>query len=159
MTGPLSAEDDRREVDAFDVHLTLKAAPQETAGRFSAWEGTWQPGGFAPIPHVHLEEHESFYVLDGIFDFLIGDATIRAEPGRMLHAPAGTLHGFVNAGDGPARLVFFHAPPLVEFFYDLEGLSRTGAPDPAAIAGLMRRWGMEADPNRTVRAMERRPGD
>jgi mannose-6-phosphate isomerase-like protein (cupin superfamily) len=151
MTEPLSAGRDRREIDAFDVHLTLKGASEETGGRFSVWEGIWHPGGFAPVPHIHREEHESFYVLEGVFDFLVGEATIRAEPGRMLHVPPGTLHGFVNAGDEPARLIFVHAPPLVGFFYELEELSRSGAKDLEAVAGVMRRWGMQADPTRTVR--------
>jgi uncharacterized cupin superfamily protein len=38
------------------------------------------PGG-GPPPHIHANEDESFYVLDGTFDILVGDRIVQARQG------------------------------------------------------------------------------
>ena len=132
-----------RALENFGNTLTLKATSSQTGGVYSLIEGVFEPGGFAPLPHIHLKEEESFYVLEGQFDFRIGGATVRGDPGAFLHVPHGTLHGFVNAGDSPARLLFVHAPSLEGFFLELAKLSEAGPSNAEKLATLMRHWGME----------------
>ncbi len=115
--------DDGLRLDVFGNPLTLKATSEQTGGVYSEVEGVFEPGGFAPLPHIHLGEDESFYVLDGEFDFRIGDETLCGVEGSFLHVPRGTLHGFVNACNRPARVLFMHVPPLDGFFVELANLA------------------------------------
>jgi mannose-6-phosphate isomerase-like protein (cupin superfamily) len=128
---------------AFDVELTFKATGATTGGAYSIVEGIWRPGGFAPLPHIHTEQEESFYVLEGNFHFHMGDETLVADPGTFIIVPRGVLHSFSAAGDAPGKLLFMHSPPLEGFFFELQELTSAGA-EPSQIRELMGRWGMEA---------------
>ena len=132
-----------RALDLYDVRLWIKTISNSTSA-FSLIEGIWQPGGFDPLPHLHENEDESFYVLEGEFDFQIGENVIRGEAGSFVFVPKGISHKFSVAGDRQGRLMFLHAPPLEGFFVELAELATKGPPDPRKIAPLMARWGMEA---------------
>jgi mannose-6-phosphate isomerase-like protein (cupin superfamily) len=60
--------------------------------------------------HSHDDHVDSFYVLDGEAEFLVGDETLRLGPGSYVAAPIGVPHGFRNAGDGELRMLNVHAP-------------------------------------------------
>ena len=132
-----------RAVDLYDVRLWIKTVSSATSP-FSLIEGVWQPGGFDPLPHLHENEDESFYVLEGEFNFQIGDDVVRSGAGSFVFVPKGILHKFSVAGDRPGRLMFLHTPPLDGFFLELEELAKTGPPDPQKIGALMSRWGTQA---------------
>lgn len=127
-----------------DALLVIKATGDQTGGAWSLVEGVWQPGGFGPLPHIHKAEEESFYVLEGAFDFRLADETLRAEAGTFVLVPRGVLHAFAVAGDQPSRLMFLHSPALDGFFLELAGLAQAGRPEPDAVRELMGKWGMEA---------------
>ena len=42
-----------------------------------------------PPPHIHRNEDETFYVLDGTPTFRLGDERIVAGPGRLRERPEG----------------------------------------------------------------------
>lgn len=134
---------DGSDVGAFGASIVLRGTPEMTGGVISLIDGTWLPGGFAPIPHVHRGEDESFYTLAGQFEFLIGSDHVVADPGTLVFVPHRTLHGFKAIGDQPARLLAWHTPGIGQFFVDLTELGTEGRPDPSQIAALMRRWNMD----------------
>jgi quercetin dioxygenase-like cupin family protein len=141
----LHALGEGRALTVFDSALLLRASGADTDGRYSMYEGTWKPGGFRPLAHVHGREHESFYVLEGTFTFELGPDVVTASAGAFLHAPPGVRHGFANAGDTPARMLFVHAPALDGFFDELESAARSSGPDRSALRHVMERWGMTVD--------------
>jgi mannose-6-phosphate isomerase-like protein (cupin superfamily) len=63
--------------------------------------------GARPIAglHVHHDDDEAWYVLDGQLGFRLGDDVVEAGPGAAVMAPAGVAHSYWNAGGGPARYV------------------------------------------------------
>jgi mannose-6-phosphate isomerase-like protein (cupin superfamily) len=60
--------------------------------------------------HVHVDEDDAFYILEGEMTFLFGDEQATAPPGTFVLAPAGVEHGFRNEQDGPVRMLNIHAP-------------------------------------------------
>ena len=60
--------------------------------------------------HVHADEDDSFYILEGELTFLLGDETVVATPGTFVLVPPGVEHGFRNDGKVPVRMVNVHAP-------------------------------------------------
>ena len=60
--------------------------------------------------HVHGEEDDAFYIVDGEMTFTFGDEEIAAPPGTFVLVPPGVEHGFRNDGDVPVRMLNIHAP-------------------------------------------------
>jgi quercetin dioxygenase-like cupin family protein len=69
-----------------------------------------EPGFVGPDPHSHDDHIDSFYVLEGEPEFLIGAETVRLGPGSFVAAPLGFRHTFGNPGPERARLLNIHAP-------------------------------------------------
>ena len=61
-------------------------------------------------PHIHDDEDDAFYILEGELVFSFGDETAVAGPGTFVLAPGGLLHGFKNEGEAPVRMLNIHAP-------------------------------------------------
>ena len=85
--------------------LTLKL----TGEALSVTELTAFPQN-GPPPHIHLREDESFWVLDGEFSVLLGERTLTAGPGALVHIPKGTLHTYKNTGSTPGRMIVMLTP-------------------------------------------------
>jgi mannose-6-phosphate isomerase-like protein (cupin superfamily) len=60
--------------------------------------------------HVHAEEDDAFYILEGELTFTFGDEQAPAPPGTFVLVPPGVQHGFRNDGAVPVRMLNIHAP-------------------------------------------------
>ena len=62
--------------------------------------------------HVHGDEDDAFYILEGEMTFFFGeeDEEAVAPPGTFVLVPPGVRHGFRNPGPGPVRMLNVHAP-------------------------------------------------
>lgn len=96
---------------------TAKALGEETGGAFAFVEATTPPGA-GPPPHVHEREDETFWVLEGELEFMVGDGTIRAPAGSFVHAPRGIPHTYKNVGAAPSRYVAMIQPAGLEKFFE-----------------------------------------
>jgi quercetin dioxygenase-like cupin family protein len=85
---------------------TIKAGREELA----LIEFELQAGFEGPDPHSHDDHVDSFYVLDGEVDFLVGDEWLRLGPRSFVAAPIGLTHTFANRDGQHARLLNIHAP-------------------------------------------------
>jgi mannose-6-phosphate isomerase-like protein (cupin superfamily) len=95
------------------------------------------PGGITgperPIAglHVHHEDDEAWYVLEGRLGFRLDGETVEAGPGEVVLARRGTAHTFWNAGgDQPVRYVLVMTPRIHRL---VRSLHEPGAEDYAAI--------------------------
>jgi quercetin dioxygenase-like cupin family protein len=90
---------------------------EETGGAYFAMEAFVPPGG-GPPPHIHRNEDETFYVVDGDVEFLLGDRIVTAGPGDFVNVPRGEVHRFHNAGAASARLILTFTPANIEHFFE-----------------------------------------
>jgi mannose-6-phosphate isomerase-like protein (cupin superfamily) len=61
--------------------------------------------------HVHADEDDAFYILEGELTFELGDGEpVAATPGTFVLVPPGVPHAFTNHGDAPVRMLNLHAP-------------------------------------------------
>ena len=95
-------------LEASNRVATIKAGREEIA----LVEFELGPGFTGPDPHSHDDHVDSFYVLDGEPEFVMGDETIRLGAGSFVAAPLGVVHTFGNPGPKPARLLNMHAPSV-----------------------------------------------
>ncbi len=85
---------------------TIKIGREE----LSLIEFDLEPGFGGPDPHTHADHIDSFYVLAGEAEFLVGDETLRLGTGSFVAAPPDVVHTFSNPGPGRTRLLNVHAP-------------------------------------------------
>ena len=107
--------------------VTFRATTAQTQGSFSLVETCTAPGQGTP-PHTHASDTEAFLVLEGEYEFMVGEVTTRSGPGSFHFVPTGTPHAFSNPGDTPARMLILHTPGLQHEQFFLE------AGDPVADA-------------------------
>jgi quercetin dioxygenase-like cupin family protein len=93
---------------------TFKAVSDQSGGGLTAIEGVSAPGEGPPL-HVHWEQDEFIYTLDGTFRVRLGDDLIEAPPRSFVFIPRNTPHTWQNIGDGTARFVATLIPASVEF--------------------------------------------
>jgi quercetin dioxygenase-like cupin family protein len=132
--------------------ITVKVSSEETGGAFAVAEERTPPQG-GPPPHLHANEDETLYVLEGEVEFLIGERTIRAGAGSSAYLPRGVLHTFKNVGDTPSRMLAVVSPGGLDGFFleageeAKEGSSPPeGEPDVGRIVEIGRRYGVEFPP-------------
>lgn len=111
---------------------SLLVTGQETNNAFFQFEAIVPRGG-GPPPHVHSKEEESFYVVSGSLEILLGDKIYKAKRGDFVFIPRGTVHRFKNVGsDTAVQLVTFVPAGMEEFFREVfpEATDRNQAPPP-----------------------------
>jgi mannose-6-phosphate isomerase-like protein (cupin superfamily) len=113
-----------------DSHMRLKIDGGDTNEALSFYEYVSQPGVIGPPQHVHHGHDETFYVVDGTYEFTLGTEQVTAQPGAFLYVPRGRPHTFRNAGRGTGRIVGTFAPArFAEYFRELADIiEHTGAP-------------------------------
>ncbi len=117
--------------------VVLKATGAETGGAAAVLEATTAPGG-GPDPHVHHDNDELFYVLEGRMRFRVGEREVEVGAGAFVFVPRGTVHAARNVGAGPVRLLAAFVPAGPE--RDMEAFA---AAAPAERDRLARRSGSE----------------
>jgi quercetin dioxygenase-like cupin family protein len=95
---------------------TVKATGKETGGHYTLVEVLEPEGEEVPL-HVHHNEDEAFWILEGELTFEVGDQMIKASPGSFVFGPRDVPHRY-TVDSGPARLLFVLSPAgFEEFIY------------------------------------------
>jgi len=99
--------------------LTYKARSGQTGGGLTGWESTAAPGEGPPL-HLHVNEDEFMYVLEGGLRFTLDETDHAAPAGSFVFIPRGVPHTWQNARDGHARILFVFTPasPGMERFFE-----------------------------------------
>jgi mannose-6-phosphate isomerase-like protein (cupin superfamily) len=71
---------------------------------------TMAPSAHGPEMHVHADEDDAFYILDGELTFELDEGDVAAPTGTFVLVPPGVRHTFRNALDSPTRVLNIHAP-------------------------------------------------
>ena len=145
----------RRSLWVMGEMVTCKVTSDQTSGAYSLFEITTQPGD-GPPPHVQHWEDESFYVLEGEYQFLVEGRTIRAGERSLLYVPKGNAHTHKNVGDEPGRMLVSQRPGgSHERFFEEIGepvdgdggpLVLEGQPGLGRIAEIAAEYGIEITP-------------
>ena len=133
---------------AIGGFVTRFLAPGErTGGAYALLEHALAPGLLGAPPHRHAREDELSYVLEGTLTVWRAGAVVHAAPGTVVHKPRGEWHTFWNAGASPVRFLELISPPgFADYFRELAAvIPDSGPPDPARVAALAERYGLELD--------------
>src|SRR5687767_1590398 len=132
--------------------MVVKAAGKHRNGSFTLIECV-APAGFAPPPHIHRDEDEAFYLLEGEMRITCGDETWNVGPGGFAFLPRGVPHGFTVGASGPAKMLQLTLPAQFERFAAEVGepakqrtLPPPSEPDIPRLLEAMSKYGIELAP-------------
>jgi uncharacterized cupin superfamily protein len=108
---------------------------EDPASGYALLEWEAPPGAASPPVHIHHWTDEGFYVVSGVYGFLVDGQEIDAPPGTYVLVSPGQAHTFWNAGDQPAKCLIILTPPdFAPYFRELSRSLASAASDEEAMA-------------------------
>ncbi len=98
--------------------MTWLATGESTGGQFAMFEAKALPG-FEPPPHTHLNEDETYYILEGELWLKVGDKEITARKGDFVFLPKNVQHEFKIMSNMLHCHVGLYPAGLEEYFIEL----------------------------------------
>jgi len=98
--------------------ITVKAGPAETGNAFSQLVADEPRGSGTPI-HIHHNEDETFYVLEGQVTMFVGDDRIDIEAGDYCFVPRGVTHAYLIRSERARMLVTISPSGTEQLFVSL----------------------------------------
>jgi mannose-6-phosphate isomerase-like protein (cupin superfamily) len=124
-----------------DATILVRASGQSTGGALSLFEEL--PPMIDTPRHLHANEDELFYVLEGEHVIEVGDEEHRVGPGAAVFAPRGVPHAQRRVVPGEGRLLIMTVPGGFDgFFRDLAAADAAGALGPDAYAAASQKYGI-----------------
>lgn len=122
--------------------LDLKVSGSDTGGQLAIFEQTGLSQGRGTPLHVHPNQDEIFYVLEGEYYFRVGDDKYRLKQGDTIFLPKKVPHAWTQVSEhGKMTVILQPAGKLEEFFIAMSSLAKE--PTPAEIAQLFSNHEME----------------
>ena len=124
-----------RDADRLNEHLGnsisefhFKVLTEDSHGGLLVVEFEHHEKG-GPGRHIHFDQEEWFYVVEGEYIFEVGQARFRLKPGDSAFGPRNVPHVWAFVGDGPGRILSVVTPAgRVEEFFRATGKVHTPPP-------------------------------
>ncbi|GLZ50158.1 hypothetical protein Acsp06_63430 [Actinomycetospora sp. NBRC 106375] len=135
--------DEGRRGDLGPIGVDVKLSGRHSGGALAMVEHPFPVGALVP-PHRPTREDEYSIVVEGEIGFRSEDREVVLGPCGYIVKPRGEMHTMWNAADRQARMIEVISPAGFEgFFGELADLVNSGDPEPAALADLAGRYGVE----------------
>lgn len=111
----------------FGVHFNMKGVTQntldikisgsDTGNELVVFEQTGlTPNGGPPL-HIHPNQDEWFYIVDGNYLFQVGDNRYRLQPGDTIFLPRKVPHAFIQLSEKGKMIVSYFPAGKMEAFF------------------------------------------
>ena len=107
----------------------------------------WRDAGGPPGPprfiaplHLHNNDDEAWYVLEGTLRVRVGDKDVEAKAGSAVFVPRGTPHTYWNPGPGLLRYLLVMTPRIYELIQAIHALKER---TPATLQEVFRKYDSE----------------
>jgi len=131
----------------LDSRMTVKVSSAESRGAYTLIEFS-ADHGFGSPRHVHDDEDEAFFVLEGEMRVACGPKEWRASTGSLAFLPRGIEHAVLVTSDTPVRALQITNPAGFEDFLgelgrrpDTPGLPTPQPHDFARMSEVSQRYG------------------
>jgi quercetin dioxygenase-like cupin family protein len=138
----IQALDEAAEGWFFGGRTRVRASSETTGGILAVIEQVGDPGLGSPY-HIHHNEDEQFYILEGQLRFVSGDQSWTAGPGTFAFLPRDIPHGFEVIGDTPARFLLMVTPGGFDAFVAELTEAAPAPPDMPKVMEAAGRYGLE----------------
>ncbi len=107
----------------------------------------WKDAGGPPGPprwiaplHLHRNDDEAWYVLEGTLCVRVGKDVVEARAGSAVLVPRGTVHTYWNPGSGLLRYLLLMTPNVYSLIQDIHAMSDRS---PAALKAVFEKHDSE----------------
>ena len=131
------SDSDNREFVLAGIVMKRLLSGEQTAGQFCLLEN--KGGGNTRTPvHVHANDDETVYVIEGELTAVIDGRPRRLAVGESIFLPRGIPHQLVNMSGNPNRYILIGTPALFDRFveeggHELRADEVVGPPTPEEI--------------------------
>ena len=98
--------------------MVVKVRDGDTGGAYSIHDNVIPAGSPGPLPHLHRDHEETFYVLEGELTVRVGERKITAPAGSFVVIPRGVVHQPSNPGTEPTRVLLIFSPAGMDRFFE-----------------------------------------
>jgi quercetin dioxygenase-like cupin family protein len=124
---------------------------KDSAGSVAMFEFDVPAGAKVPVAHSHDAYEETIYGLAGVLTFTVDGRQSDVGPGGVLCIPRGAVHRFDNVHATDAKMLAIVTPGILgpDYFREIAAVVKAAAgrpPDAAALAEVMRRYGLTPAP-------------
>jgi len=138
--------DEGKKINVLGIPMVVRIRGRDTNGVVSVVESHDVPGG-GPPPHIHRREDETFQILEGEYEWTVGEKTFIAQKGTTIFAPRGIPHTYRYLGTTPGRLMCVITPSGFEgFFEEIGALSPQEQQDIPRVIEHGKTYGLEFPP-------------
>jgi mannose-6-phosphate isomerase-like protein (cupin superfamily) len=85
--------------------------------------GSTGPRRLIAPPHVHRNDDEAWYVLEGTLRVQVGDQEVEARAGSGVFVPRGTPHTYWNPGPDAVRYLLVMTSNIYRLIQDIHAMS------------------------------------
>lgn len=110
---------EKMEFSRVGSRIDTKVSTADLEGDLYVYESRTVGKGGPPL-HVHPNQDEWIYVLQGEYEFQVGEERFRLKPGDSLLAPRQVKHAFSYEGEGLGKMVIVFQPAgkMEAFFHE-----------------------------------------
>jgi len=94
------------------------------------------PRWIAPL-HLHRNDDEAWYVLEGTLCVRVGKDVVEAKAGSAVFVPRGTAHTYWNPGPGRVRYLLVMTSNIYSLIQDIHAMTERS---PAALAAVFEKY-------------------
>jgi len=96
-------------IKPFGLDMKVLLTTEATGGAISVLMG-WHKPGEGPPDHVHFNQEEMFFILEGTYELTVDGHTTTAGAGAIAFIPRNAVHRFKNVGNTTACLLDWSLP-------------------------------------------------
>jgi len=96
-------------INPFGLDKKVLLTTEATRGAISVLTG-WHKPGEGPPDHVHFDQEEAFFILEGTYELTVDGETTTAGAGTVVFIPRSVVHRFKNVGDTTACMLDWSLP-------------------------------------------------
>lgn len=103
---------------------------EATNSEYVITDGIIEPNGFIPN-HYHKWEDQTFHIIQGTLEILVGQEKRTVTTGDTIHCPRGIAHYMKNIGQENAKVISYIFPGdwTEDFFTETSRQVKAGKPD------------------------------
>jgi quercetin dioxygenase-like cupin family protein len=133
-------------LNVLGIPMNIRIHGRDTGGTLSVVESLDSPGG-GPPPHIHHREDETFQIIEGEYEWMVGGETFVTKAGDTLFAPRGIPHTYQYIGSGQGRLTCVIPPAGFEGFFErISAMTPQEPQDIPRVIGIGGEFGVKFPP-------------
>lgn len=97
--------------------LDVKISGEDTAGAVAVFEQTGHTPNGGPPLHIHKDQDEWFYIVEGAYRFQVGDDEYLLGQGDTIFLPRAVPHAFIQLSNEAKVVVTYQPAGSMEGFF------------------------------------------